>query len=114
MNHEMKLNSAPYAAIESGMKTIELRLNDEKRQKIKVGDTIMFSEKTIPEKKLYTRVKALHHAESFEKLFDAISISVCGFDSAMTAKEVGLAMREYYSETDEKKYGVLGIEIEIM
>ena len=38
----MKLNPDPFEMICSGKKTIELRLNDEKRQKIKVGDTIRF------------------------------------------------------------------------
>lgn len=38
MNHSMKLNPAPYAAIKTGKKNIELRLNDEKRQQVKVGD----------------------------------------------------------------------------
>lgn len=65
MNHEMKLNPAPYAAIKTGKKNIELRLNDEKRQQVKVGDTITFSNIAIPDLKLYTRVNALHQAVSF-------------------------------------------------
>ncbi len=36
--HQMKLQNSPFQKIQKGMKTIELRLYDEKRQKVKVGD----------------------------------------------------------------------------
>ena len=39
----MKLNKEPFEKIKSGEKTIELRLYDEKRRKIKAGDTICFN-----------------------------------------------------------------------
>ena len=42
MIHEMKLQSKYYDYILKGAKKIELRLFDEKRQKIKVGDKIKF------------------------------------------------------------------------
>ena len=40
--HIMKLNPLPFEMIRSGRKTIELRLYDEKRQEISVGDSITF------------------------------------------------------------------------
>ena len=114
MNHEMKLNPAPYAAIKTGKKNIELRLNDEKRQQVKVGDTITFSNTAIPGLKLCTRVNALHHAVSFAELFTTIPLSVCGFDSSMSAEEAANEMRHYYSEEEELMYGALGIEVELI
>lgn len=42
MTHSMQLNPAPFEKIKSGAKTIELRLNDEKRRRIKTGDKIEF------------------------------------------------------------------------
>ena len=38
----MKLQPKPFAAIKNGTKTIEMRLWDEKRKHITVGDTIEF------------------------------------------------------------------------
>ena len=35
MKHIMRLNNGPFESIKSGTKTIELRLNDEKRKRIK-------------------------------------------------------------------------------
>lgn len=43
MIHNMKLNPEPFELISSGQKTIELRLNDEKRQRIKISDEIIFT-----------------------------------------------------------------------
>ncbi len=114
MNHEMKLNPAPYAAIKNGKKNIELRLNDEKRQQVKVDDTITFSNTAIPDLKLYTRVNALHHAASFTELLTAIPLSVCGFDSNLSVGDAASEMRQYYSKEEEVKYGALGIEVELI
>lgn len=43
MKHKMKLQEKYYDFIINGTKRIEIRLNDEKRQTIKLGDTIEFS-----------------------------------------------------------------------
>ena len=40
MNYKMHLREHPFYMIKSGKKDIEMRLFDEKRQKIKVGDSI--------------------------------------------------------------------------
>ena len=111
MNHNMKLNPDPFTAIETGKKNIELRLNDEKRQQINIGDTITFSNITAPEQKLFTKITALHYAPSFAELFTTIPLSVCGFDGALSLEEAANAMRQYYSEEEEMKYGALGIEL---
>ena len=114
MNHNMKLNPFPFTAIEIGTKNIELRLNDEKRQQIKIGDTITFTNITDPEQKLFTKVTALHHALSFAELFTTIPIFVCGFDGVLSPEEAANAMRQYYSEEAEMKYGALGIKLALI
>lgn len=44
MQHFMKLQSRPFEAIANGSKTIELRSFDVKRQQVKIGDEIEFTE----------------------------------------------------------------------
>ncbi len=39
----MSLDSAPFKMMKNGQKTIELRLNDEKRQALTVGNAITFT-----------------------------------------------------------------------
>ena len=56
MKHEMKLQPNPFFQIKNGQKTIEVRLNDEKRQQLKVGDEIEFSLATNPDEKIKTEI----------------------------------------------------------
>jgi len=42
MKYKYHLENGPFSKIASGNKTVEFRLYDEKRQLLKVGDTIEF------------------------------------------------------------------------
>ena len=68
MKHEMKLNNGPFERIKNGTKTIELRLNDEKRQLLKIKDLIEFTNRTNNEKML-VEIENLYHYPSFEELY---------------------------------------------
>ena len=108
MKHEMKLNNGPYTSIKNGTKTIELRLNDEKRQLLRIKDMIEFTNRETLEQML-VEIQNLYHYSSFEQLykhFDKVSMGYREEDVA-DPKD----MEEYYSKEEQKKYGVLGIEI---
>lgn len=111
MLHEMKLNDGPFTTIKNGTKTIELRLYDEKRQKIKIGDEIEFTN-IITHEKLLVDVINLYRYDSFDELykhFDKISMGYNKNDVASPRD-----MEEYYSKEEQNKYGVLGIEIKVV
>ena len=108
--HQMKLNPSAFEKIKNGLKTIETRLNDEKRQLVKVGDNIEFSLVTDPNKKMQVEVVDLYNYPTFLELFDVYSPS----DFGGKTKEDLIGIRKYYSEEDEKKYGVLGIKIKLL
>lgn len=111
MIHRMKLNNDPYNRIKNGAKNVELRLNDDKRRKIKVGDTILFINKEN-HKWIVTTVKGKQLAPSFAKLFDIDSVRIALHINNDTDKTKMLRkMRQYYSEEQEIKNGVVGIEI---
>ncbi len=110
MTHNMKLNEIPFGKIKNGSKTIELRLYDDKRRKIKVGDSICFKSET---KKLNATVKALHIFRSFDELYTALPLEKCGYSADEVANASPDDMLEYYTEEQIKKYGVIGIEIEV-
>ena len=65
----MKLNENPFERIKNGTKTVEFRLFDEKRQKIKVGDKIEFSKLPDLQEKLLVDVVELYREDNFENLF---------------------------------------------
>ena len=105
----MKLQLSPFEKIKNGSKTIELRLYDEKRQKVQVGDFIEFTCLDNVIQKIQTRVTALHRYSSFSELYVALPKEKLGYSSSDVPDPNH--MDEYYSREDQEKYGVLGIEL---
>lgn len=110
MNHKMNLKNRPFEMIKNGKKTVELRLYDGKRRKVKVGDTILFCS---GREELTATVKALHIFRNFEELYAALPLDKCGYTADETATASPDDMLEYYSKEQIEKYGVVGIEIEV-
>ena len=107
MLHKMKLNKEPFEKIKNGTKTIEFRLYDEKRQKVKIGDKIEFSKLPDLKEKLLVDVIDLYKEETFKNLFQKI------YTNEDEIKSKTKSMYKIYSPEKEKKYGVLGIKIKI-
>lgn len=107
----MRLHNGPFKLIKDGSKTIELRLNDEKRQLISVGDTITFENRSDGEK-IIVKVLALHKYSSFEELYKHFDKVSMGYkeDEEADPKD----MEQYYSSEEQSKYGVVGIEVELI
>ena len=108
MIHTMKVQTKYYNLLKSGQKTIELRLFDEKRQKIKVEDEIIFSDLSNPNDNFKAIVSNLHRAESFDALCHIISPIQAGF---FTKQDLIDVLQEFYTPEDQQKFGVIGIEI---
>lgn len=107
---KMRLNSAPFEMIKCGEKTIELRLFDEKRQQLKAGDKIVFTNTTTGET-LNTTVVKLHRFNTFNELYKSLPLLQCGYTSENIDKATPSDMEQYYSVEEQRKYGVVGIEI---
>lgn len=108
--HSMNLNPAPFEMIKSGKKTIELRLWDEKRSKISVGDGITFTNTDTGETLNRTVVK-LHCFASFEELYQALPLLQCGYTEEDIHTASSADMEQYYSAEQQSKFGVVGIEL---
>lgn len=108
MEHKMKLNNGPFNMIKNGKKDIEMRLYDEKRQQIKKGDTIEFTNIISNETIKYV-VKELHIYDSFEKIYQIFDKERLGYQQEEDANYTD--MEQYYSKNDIEKYGVVGIEL---
>ncbi len=112
MLHRMKLQNSPFRKIQKGKKTIELRLYDEKRQKVKVGDQIEFMNLEDRSQKIVTEVKALHLFDSFEEMFRSLPGSAMGFNKGEIPNPK--VMEAYYSPEEQALYGVVGIELSLV
>ena len=106
--HLMKLQPIPFAAIQCGHKTLELRLNDGKRQKIKVGDAIVFTHTETGET-LRAVVLDIRKYPDFEAMYAAENPLAMGYAEGEMADPKD--MSQYYMEDEIKKYGTLAIEI---
>lgn len=110
MKHSMRLYPSPFAKIKSGQKTIELRLDDEKRSIIRVGDKIEFTEVETGER-LTATVINLHRFANFEELYSRLPPEKCGYAAGENAQPGD--MNAYYTREQREKYGALGIEIRV-
>ncbi|MCR5483612.1 MAG: ASCH domain-containing protein [Bacilli bacterium] len=113
MQHEMKLQPEYFNFILNGTKRIEIRLNDEKRQLIKLGDTIKFMKEPELEESFDAKVIGLLRYNSFEEMFKDFDISVLS-DKSMTKEELINVLEQFYTKEKQEQYGVLGIRIELI
>ena len=109
----MKLNPEFFDQVKSGKQIYEVRLYDEKRQKIGVGDTIIF--KKMPEllEGVIVRVVDIKRFETFEQMAQTLSIASIGFEGK-NASQVAWAYNRIYTKADEKHYGVVAFKIEVI
>ena len=113
-NHMMKLNPSPFKMIKEGNKTIELRLYDEKRKMISVGDTITFTNTTDSNDKLYVKVIDSFIFNSFDELYKNLPLLECGYTTEDIDTASAYDMEKYYSKEMQQRYGVVGIKISLM
>lgn len=110
----MNLYKEPFFRIKSGKKIIEVRLNDEKRQKVNIGDEIEFSLLDDIDAKILVKVIGLSKFDFFEHLYSSFNYKLFGHPNGTTLKNQIDSIRENYSEKGEEQFGALGIHIRLL
>ena len=110
-NHIMNLNPSPFKMIREGNKTIELRLYDEKRKKLSVGDNITFINTENSNDIIFAKVTDLFIFASFDELYKSLPLLECGYTEENVDTASPYDMEKYYSKEKQQKYGVVGIKI---
>lgn len=113
MEHRMRLAPDPFSKIANGTKTIELRLYDEKRQRMQVGDTIRFTCTADETQTVTCIIKKLHLFPSFDALYAALPLDACGYAPTECDTASPQDMEQYYSPAEQARYGVVGIELSL-
>ena len=113
MLHEMKLQAEYYNFILNGTKRIEIRLNDEKRQKIKIGDSIKFLKEPELKESFNAKVINLIKYKNFHDMFKDFDISVLA-DKNMTKEKLLNVLEKFYTKEKQETYGVLAIVIDLI
>lgn len=108
MIHHMGLYGEYFEPIKEGKKKIEVRLNDEKRRSIKVGDTIVFTKVPEQDETLEVEVAGLKTYPTFQEMYENIPLE--DFDCAgWTISEMVNGTYEIYTPEQEKAWGTLAI-----
>ena len=108
--YSLQLATIPFNAIKSGVKTIESRLYDEKRQGIQIGDTLVFTNRDDTDQTVLVKVIGLLRYETFHDLFSHNNPTKFGSESVEWLEN---QINEFYSFDDQKQNGVVGIEFEL-
>ncbi len=113
MHHQMSLRPSPFDMMASGCKRYELRLLDEKRRLISVGDTITFV-CTEDARHLCVRVTSLQSFADFAQLYAALPLTACGYTPQNVSSASPKDMEAYYPPEKQARYGVLAIGVELV
>ena len=106
--HNIRLDEQFFELIKSGKKIYELRMYDEKRKLIKIGDEICFFKRPELKEYMYKKVKNIHVYKTLEQLVEGLDIKLMGFNNK---EEVFCTMNKFYQE-ELKTMDVVAIELE--
>ena len=109
--HYMKLKPGPFASIKAGTKTIEMRLLDEKRKALKVGDVLIFTNLGNTDERVRAKIVNLHFFESFAAGYAAFDKVSLGYEPNEDAHPSD--MEQYYPKEEIATNGVVFIEIKL-
>ena len=105
--HQLTLATEPFNAITSGNKTIESRLYDEKRQKIQIGEQIIFTNRDNSSQTANVKVIGLLRYATFHDLFSHNDPRKFGGESVEWLEN---QMNGFYPLDKQLQNGVIGIE----
>ena len=95
----------------NGKKDIEVRVNDEKRRNIKIGDKITFLKRPDEIEKLETTVVDLKYYSNFKELVDFYDIERLYYPNYTKEKYLN-DLGKFYSKEEQIEYGVVAIIVE--
>ena len=106
------LDSDIFDIVSNGTKDVEIRVNDEKRRKLSVGDTLVFLKRPDDIESIRATITNLVYFNSFEEVVDYYEMRRIYLDSASKEDYINL-MKRFYSDEEVSKNGVVGIEFNL-
>ena len=106
----MNLCNSPFLSIKSGKKTVEMRLNDEKRSIIHKGDTIIFLNIDTNEEIIVKVIETTVYKDFFDLYKHYNKVDIGYKENEISDPQ---DMFQYYSSDKIEKYGALAIKIEL-
>lgn len=109
----MGLYEIPFNSIKSGKKSVEVRLYDDKRRKLKLGDTIKFTKLPNSNETITVEVTGLRKYPTFKKMYESVPAKDL---DAVGGSVDEMVDRTYqiYSPEREKEWGTVAISIQLL
>ena len=108
-NHISGLQKMYFDMVASGEKTIECRVNDEKRRQVNAGDYYVFGLEPERQKWIRKKVKNKFVFKDFSEACDKLEPEKVGFSKR---EEMKLVYNMLYSKEEQEKFGVVAFELE--
>ena len=97
-----------FELVKNGKKDVEVRLNDEKRQKLKIGDKLIFLKRPDEIEKVEATVVDLKYYNNFYEVADNYEMERI-HQPHLTKEEYVNDMQRFYSKEEQENYGVVCI-----
>ena len=102
------LDSDIFDLVDREIKCIEVRVNDEKRRKLQIGDELVFLKRPNDDESIRAVVENLEYYENFVKLIENYSIEEM-YLRGYTKEQFLELLKRFYTDEEQKKYGVVAI-----
>ena len=109
MEMKLRLHDYVYDLIRNKTKDVEVRVNDEKRRQLHIGDTLIFINRGNEEEQTKVTVTNLVYFKNFKEVAENYSMERLYLKDTSKEEYVKL-FDEFYSQEDVEKYGVVAIE----
>ena len=106
---ECHLDEDIFDVVKNGSKTVEVRINDEKRRKMTIGDELVFIKRPLEIEKIVTKITDLKVYNTFNELVKDYDIKNLYLET-FTKDEFLKLLERFYSKEEQEKYGVVAIE----
>lgn len=113
MIYQMKLHEESFERMRCGEVVLELRLYDEKRQRLQLGDTVEFASASDLSRVVRTEIVGLIRYKTFAELVEDFPAAYLGYDES-EKEYLKTRMYKIYTKEEEAKYGVLGIRVRLL
>lgn len=108
MEMKVHLDADIFQIVKDGIKDVEVRLNDEKRQQLKVGDTLIFLKRPLDDEEIKAEVIGLDYYDDFSSLVYNYEMKRIYLDNCSKEDYLKL-MERFYSLEEQKELGAVAI-----
>jgi len=106
------LDSDIFDIVSSKDKDVEIRLNDEKRRKLNIGDTLLFLKRPDDKESIKAVITNLVYFNSFQEVVNYYDMKRIYLDNTSSEDYINL-MKRFYNDEEVEKYGVVAIEFKL-